>query len=699
MPPGQRFDEKEVFNLLCDGFDLEEFRELCFHLNVKYDDLQGEGLRAKIRELVQMFVRNGKLFQLVEAIQAAQPDLPLIPLNDEQHRDGQRTKQVFTLFISAHQPDRLSTFLSQIPVVSRFVEPSAHAARGALPVVTGNGGENGPGKLIMTTHDDGVSIATFEDPEALLRKAVAIPSVMKERGEPAPRLGLYSDTVSGDEMPAEAINLARRIMKLGDAGHILASRQVAEYFKNSAEFAGLFTTLGKYEVRPHVRVEVFNVTAPAKFGNPAPPKPKEHEQVLSKVVIPKQIRCSQAVTIRLTFDDNLSFVRVVFKYDNPNINITCPGQDGDDCAFEFDFIRNHDSHTQSFEIGAREIEKHSQAVVRIYCYDETGELLSPPVQGRINLVPRVAPPNNFYDVVRLVLWLWDGFTCFRPHVRVLVVLGALILSVVLLPFVLPAAWQVRFWKQTEALLIKYWWPQPNEGSWREEFLLTDDGELSTRNDWDFRRLTVKPTPIPPTDPEDPEFATIKDGALLVSGEGTATHKPFEPASAFYDFNLDFWFRLTKGNTARWIIRADPDADRWYEFEFTKENGGASIWGYVHTSNGRTTKLDGSGRPVVIDGCCHEGDEFRITAQVEGYEFRHCIYLETSNLTEEDTRDTFDRPIPAGVIADRRWFTFFRGNRYGNLGLRSEADGSEAMFLFWRVSPLNSSQFCKSVDAK
>lgn len=697
MPPGQRFDEIEIFKLLCKGFDLEEFRELCFHLYVKYDDLKGEGLRARILDLVESFARHGKLFQLVEAIQAAQPDLPLIPLNDEEHRDGQRTKQVFTIFISAPQPARLSSLLTQIPVLSKLVEPSAHAhaAGKALPAITGNGGENAAGKLIMTSHDDGISIATFDDPEALLRQAVTLASVMKQRGEAAPRIGLYCDTVSvspaaGDaEIPAEAVNLARRIMKLGDAGHILASRQVFEYFKDSADFAGLFTTLGKYEVRPHVRIEVFNVKSGAKFGNPALPKPKEQEQVLMKVVIPKQIRCSRAVTIKLTFAENLPFVRVIFKYDNPDMRITCPGQEGLDCTFEFDFVHAHESRTQNFEIGAKGIKDRSQEVVGIYCYNEAGELLSPPVQGRINLVPRVAPPDKVYDVVRLVLWFWDGFTCFRPHVQVLVVLAAIILSVILLPFILPAEWQTKFRKETEALLIRSnWWPDPDD-RWEDEFYLADDGNLKAQDDkWDFRGLKVQPALIPPTNPA---FADEKDGALVISGEGLAIHQPPDSSSAFYDFNLELRFQLIKGNTARWILRADPDSECWYEFECQIESANSLVFrGFVHTPRG-LTKLSGSGGRVDLSDSYLPGDDIRVSAQVEGYEFRYCASLgRWSSTSSAGRRLNVDSAIV--TMEDKRLFTFLRGFRYGNAGLLSKPE-SEVLFYYWRVAPLNNSGFC------
>ena len=676
-----RFDEKEVFTILWDSFDLEEFRELCFfHLNVKYDDLRGKELRGKILDLVDTFDRNENLSQLVKAIQAAQPDLPLIPLNDE-HHVGQRTRQVFTLFISAAQPARLRGLLGQIPVLSRLVEPSVRAASGSLPAVAWDRGENAPLKMIVKTHDDGVSIATFEEPEALLRQAVAIASTMKERGEVAPRIGLYSDKVSvspavgGDEVPAEAVNLARRIMKLGDAGHILASRQVAEYFNDLPEFAGLFKSLGKYEVRPHVRVEVFNFTSGAKFGNPTPPKRKEPEQVLRKFVIPKQIRGSQTAQIKLTFDESLPFVRVVFKYENPDIRITCPGQDGgDDCTFHFDF-HAYDSRTQNFEIGAKGIKEHSQEVLGIYCYDEGGELLSPAVQARINLMPRVGP------VVRLFLWLWDHFTGFRLYLRVLIAIVLLVLCVILLLPVLPTKWQ-------DTLLITInWWPDKDD-QWEDAFPLEDDGSPKVQADkWYFRGPNVQFPTIPPINPA---FATEKDGALVISGEGIAVHQQSKKF-AFYDFNLELRFQLIKGNTARWILRADPDSDCWYEFECQIDSANSLVFrGFVHTPRG-LTELSGSGSRIDLSDSYRPGDDIKVKAQVEGYEFRYCASLGRW-IPIPGLRRRLNVDSPIITMADRRLYTFFRGFRYGNAGLLSKAD-SEVLFHYWRVAPLSNVGFC------
>lgn len=55
----------QLHDLINDAFDLDEFRELCLHLEVKYDNLRGETLSARIHDLVQRQSRQGKLDTLL----------------------------------------------------------------------------------------------------------------------------------------------------------------------------------------------------------------------------------------------------------------------------------------------------------------------------------------------------------------------------------------------------------------------------------------------------------------------------------------------------------------------------------------------------------------------------------------------------------------------------------------------------------
>ncbi|MGD9099627.1 MAG: NB-ARC domain-containing protein, partial [Anaerolineae bacterium] len=56
-------------------FDLEELRQLCFALGLKYDDLRGEGCAHKARELVSLVERQRQLPHLSAALRQARPEL------------------------------------------------------------------------------------------------------------------------------------------------------------------------------------------------------------------------------------------------------------------------------------------------------------------------------------------------------------------------------------------------------------------------------------------------------------------------------------------------------------------------------------------------------------------------------------------------------------------------------------------------
>ena len=75
MVPDNRVLRRRLFDILCNRFDLEELRTLCFLLDVSYDGLRGEGQTAKARELVR-HAQNRELFPLlVEEGKGLRPDV------------------------------------------------------------------------------------------------------------------------------------------------------------------------------------------------------------------------------------------------------------------------------------------------------------------------------------------------------------------------------------------------------------------------------------------------------------------------------------------------------------------------------------------------------------------------------------------------------------------------------------------------
>ncbi len=61
--------------ILASRLDLEEFKTLCFRLGINFDNLRGEGLEGKARELVAFYQRRQRIPELVRAIQNYRPDI------------------------------------------------------------------------------------------------------------------------------------------------------------------------------------------------------------------------------------------------------------------------------------------------------------------------------------------------------------------------------------------------------------------------------------------------------------------------------------------------------------------------------------------------------------------------------------------------------------------------------------------------
>jgi hypothetical protein len=57
-------------------FNLGELKELCFNLQIDYEDLPGEGKSDKARELVSYCQRHGLLMSLVKQCEALRPHIP-----------------------------------------------------------------------------------------------------------------------------------------------------------------------------------------------------------------------------------------------------------------------------------------------------------------------------------------------------------------------------------------------------------------------------------------------------------------------------------------------------------------------------------------------------------------------------------------------------------------------------------------------
>ena len=134
------------------------------------------------------------------------------------------------------------------------------------------------GRLIKIPTGDGMGLVFHTSPEAPAQCAVEINRVLKEHPRLQLRMGVHSGPVSGVidvnervNLAGAGLNIAKRVMDCGDAGHILISKHVAEDLEEYEHWRPLLHDLGACEVKHGVRVTIVNLYAD-EVGNPQLPK-------------------------------------------------------------------------------------------------------------------------------------------------------------------------------------------------------------------------------------------------------------------------------------------------------------------------------------------------------------------------------------------------------------------------------------------
>jgi len=133
-------------------------------------------------------------------------------------------------------------------------------------------------RLIKISAGDGIGLVFYTSPEAPAQCAVEISRILKEHPRLQLRMGVHSGPVSGvidvndhANLAGAGLNIAKRVMDCGDAGHILLSKHVAEDLEEYEHWRPLLHSLGEYEVKHGVRVAIVNLYAD-EVGNPQLPK-------------------------------------------------------------------------------------------------------------------------------------------------------------------------------------------------------------------------------------------------------------------------------------------------------------------------------------------------------------------------------------------------------------------------------------------
>src|SRR5438874_7904582 len=139
-------------------------------------------------------------------------------------------------------------------------------------------------RLIKIPTGDGMVLVFYTSPEAPAQCAVEISRAVKEHPRLQLRMGIHSGAVSGvadvnerANLAGAGINMAKRVMGCGDAGHILLSKHVAEDLEEYEQWRPLLHDLGSCEVKHGVRVSVVNLYDD-QFGNAKLPRKFETVQ-------------------------------------------------------------------------------------------------------------------------------------------------------------------------------------------------------------------------------------------------------------------------------------------------------------------------------------------------------------------------------------------------------------------------------------
>jgi TolB-like protein/class 3 adenylate cyclase/Tfp pilus assembly protein PilF len=134
------------------------------------------------------------------------------------------------------------------------------------------------GKLISVPSGDGMALVFFQTPEEPVQCAMEIARALKNRPNIRLRMGVHSGPVDqvkdvSDRLNVAGvgINIARRVMDCGDAGHILVSKRVADDLAQDSLWHPHLHELGEIEVKHGAKVGIVNLYT-EELGNPQVPE-------------------------------------------------------------------------------------------------------------------------------------------------------------------------------------------------------------------------------------------------------------------------------------------------------------------------------------------------------------------------------------------------------------------------------------------
>ena len=133
-------------------------------------------------------------------------------------------------------------------------------------------------KLIRLPTGDGMALVFRDSPEAPVQCALEIAQALKAHPRIALRMGIHSGPVNEvadvnqrQNIAGAGINMARRVMDCGDAGHILVSKHVAEDLEQHDRWRPLLHEIGTCQVKHGAKIDIANLYSD-EVGNRQLPK-------------------------------------------------------------------------------------------------------------------------------------------------------------------------------------------------------------------------------------------------------------------------------------------------------------------------------------------------------------------------------------------------------------------------------------------
>ena len=135
----------------------------------------------------------------------------------------------------------------------------------------------GAGQLIILPTGDGMALVFTGSVEGPAECALEVSQALRAQPSLPVRMGIHSgpvqhvrDANTRENVSGVGINVARRVMDCGDAGHILVSKRFADDLAQHRRWQPYLHGLGDVEVKHGVVVSLVNLYA-ERIGNPAPP--------------------------------------------------------------------------------------------------------------------------------------------------------------------------------------------------------------------------------------------------------------------------------------------------------------------------------------------------------------------------------------------------------------------------------------------